>query len=249
MVANGGRDIIVTEMTQRLADAAGDDLVSVVLYGARVHGDYQHDDIHYHLLVVLRDLELGTIEKITGPIRWWLGKKKPYPRLLSPPVIRDAADVFPIEFLDITRHHQVLHGGDPFENLEVHKDHLRLQCERELREKLMRLQEGYISTGGKDRKLRRLLVESYLTYAEIFRGCLHLIGDKVPKHTIDAVREFCERADLEAAPFEEIHAFYSRDGDLADPAETFASYYAQLRRAVGAIDRFNTDSPPQGEAV
>lgn len=245
------QDAVVTEMTRKLADAAGDDLVSVVLYGARVHGDYQHDEAHYHLLIVLRDLELDTIETIAEPIRWWLGKKKPYPRLLSPPVIRDAADVFPIEFLDITRHHRVLHGDDPFVDLEVHKHHLRLQCERELREKLMRLQEAYISTGGKPRKLRKLLIESYLTFAEIFRGCLRLNGDQVPKHTIDAIRQFCEEAELEAAPFEKIHGYYSGDGDIDDPADTFASYYAQLRRAVGAIDRFATDnhSADQGEAV
>lgn len=244
-----GRDVI-RDMTDRLVEAAGDDLVSVVLYGARVHGDYEHDEEHFHLLIVLSDLGLEQVEAIAGPVRWWLGKKKPYPRILSPQVIRDAADVFPIEFLDITRHHEVLHGDDPFGELDVRTDHLRLQCERELREKLMRLQEGYIAANDKPRQLRRLLVESYLTFAQIFRGCLHLNsegGDGVPTHTIEVVRAFCEHAELEAAPFEQVHRFYAREENIEDPAATFASYYSQLRSAVGAIDRFAIET--QGDAV
>jgi hypothetical protein len=182
-------------------------------------------------------------------VRWWLGKKKPYPRILSPAVIRDAADVFPIEFLDITRHHQVLHGDDPFTRLDVRTDHLRLQCERELREKLMRLQEGYIAAADKPRNLRRLLVESYLTFAQIFRGCLYLLGDDAPTHTIDAIRAFCERADLEVEPFEQVHRFYAGEANIEDPAATFTSYYTQLRRAVGAIDSFSKAEPDEGDAV
>jgi predicted nucleotidyltransferase len=241
-------DAIISEMTDRLATAAGDDLVSVVLYGARVHGDYTHDQEHVHLLIVLRDLELEQVAAIAGPVRWWLGKKKPYPRIMSPRIIREAADVFPIEFLDITRHHRVLHGDDPFTELDVHKDHLRLQCERELRENLMRLQEGYIAAADKDRKLRRLLIESYLTFAQIFRGCLHLDGGDVPVATIEAIRAFCERAELDAEPFEQVHRQYAREADIERPAETFANYYTQVRRAVGAIDSFSTQQS-QGDAV
>lgn len=228
-------------MVERLVGAAGDALVSVVLYGARAHGDYQHDRDHFHLLIVLRELDLEHIARVSAPIRWWLKKKKPYPRLLSPAAIRDSADVFPIEFLDIVDHHRVLLGEDPFAELDVGRDHLRIQCERELREKLMRVQEAFVEADGKAKQLRRLMIESYLSFAAIFRGCLHMLGSEVPRHTIDAVRRYCELGEIDVGPFEEIHASCAGEGELNDPDALFVRYYAALRRAVAAADRFETD--------
>lgn len=232
---------LIRDMVARLTRAGGDDLLSVVLYGVRAHGDYATDPDHVYLLVVMRDLRLETVASIGDPIRWWRKHDKPWPRLMCPESIREAADVFPIELLDITAHHEVLHGDDPFGELDVQSDHLRLQCERELREKMMRLQEGYVETAGKTKAVRTLMVESYLTFANIFRGCLHLHGDTVPVHTIDAVRLFCERAGIDAEPFEAIDALLRGRAGSSEVAETFASYYKQLQRAVGAIDRFQAD--------
>jgi hypothetical protein len=231
---------VVEEMVERLA-AAREHLVAVVLYGARAHGDYAEDAEHIFLLIVLRDTSLEAVASVGPAIRWWRKKHKPMPRILSPELIREAADVFPIEFLDITAHHLVLWGEDPFGDLDVQPDHLRLQCERELREKMMRLQEGYIETGGKSRSIRRLMIESYLAFANIFRGCLHLIGDGVPVHTLDAVREFCRRAELDVGPFEDVDSLLRGDGVRNDVADTFNRYYDQLNHAVGAIDRFRDE--------
>ena len=57
-------------------------------------------------------------------------------------MIAESADVFPIEFLDIQRSHVLLHGDNPLTGVEIHGVHLRLQCERELREKMVGVLEG-----------------------------------------------------------------------------------------------------------
>jgi len=228
-------------MVERLVDSGGDSLASVVLYGARAHGDYENDKDHFHLLIVLHDLDVASLKSVADPIRWWLKKKKPYPRILSPAVIRDGADVFPIEFLDIVSHHKVLVGEDPFAELAVGKDNLRIQCERELREKLMRVQEAYIEADGKAKHLKRLLLESYLSFAAIFRGCLQIGNGEVPTKTIDAVSLFCKRAGIELAPFEEIHQAASGKGGLDAPDALFVRYYESLQGAISAIDTLGFD--------
>src|SRR5690606_11223773 len=114
------------------------------------------------------------------PIRWWLKQKQPWPRLFTRALIADSLDVYPIEFLDISDHHRLLYGDDPFGEVVVDLDRLRLQCERELREKLMRLREGFIECSRAPRKLEALLAESYASFEPIWRGCLHLLGRPVP---------------------------------------------------------------------
>jgi len=76
-----------------------------------------------------------------------------------------------------------------------------LWCERELREKMMRLREAYVEHHGSARELRRLLVTSYTTFVALFRGCLHLLGGEVPLHNDEVVSAFCERAGLDPEPF------------------------------------------------
>jgi hypothetical protein len=232
---------ILARTVERLAAAAGDRLVSVVLYGPAAHGDHYAEEA-FHLMVVLADLELATLARVADPIRRWIGKGQPMPRLFTRELIADAADVFPIEFLDIRSYHVVLHGEDPLAELDVHKDHLRLQCERELREKLMRLVEAYLEAAGSERKLRRLLVESYPTFVAIFRGCLLLESDRAPAHGVDVAEAFCRQADLDPAPFSEVERLEHGERSSGGVEELFGRYYAQLTRAVSAIDRFSPQS-------
>jgi hypothetical protein len=169
--------------------------------------------------------------------RWERGRQ-PVPRLFTPELIADSADVFPIEFLDIRRSHVVLHGPDPFEALVVQRDHLRLQCERELREKLMRLREAYVEVHARPRELGRLLTDSYTTFVALFRGCLHLLGAEVAVHNDEVVAAFCERAGLDRRPFDEVERRKRGEAPSSGARELFARYYAELGAAVARVNRF-----------
>lgn len=232
------RDDLVKEMTARLADAAGEQLVSVVLYGPEAHGDTYRAVSELHLMVVLGDLDPPTLRPLGNAVRWWLGKGQPWPRLFSPELIRDSADVYPIEFLDITRHHRVLHGDDPLAGLEVDTAQLRLQCERELREKLMRLREGYVEARGKPRHVRRLIAASYASFALVWRGCLHLVGAPVPLHDDEVATALCERLELDASPFAAAARLAAGASTQEDVNELFDRYYHELERMVERVDRF-----------
>ena len=153
-------------------------------------------------------------------------------------MVQDSADFFPIEFLDLRASRQVLFGDDPFRDLEVHTGHLRLQCERELREKMMRLREAYIQVYDVPRKLTRLLTESYTTFVALFRRCLYLDGDGVPVHNEDVVAAFCERAGLDRGPFDDVAQLKRGHAPGTSSEPLFARYYRELTKAVGRIDRF-----------
>lgn len=241
-IAVNSSDPALNRFVEELKTAAGSHLVSVVLYGSAARGDYTSGTSDFNVLVVLDELEPSTLERLTDPIQRWLRRGQPPPRLLSPSLIADSADVFPIEFLDLKASRVVLFGADPFSHLEVRTGYLRLQCERELREKLMRLREAYIDVHAHPKRLRRLLTESYTTFVALFRGCLRLVGEKPPRHNAEVVATFCARADLDRSPFEQVARLKAGAPVDLDPKTLFARYHEELTKAVRRVDRFDARS-------
>ena len=231
------------KMVEDLRGAAGDRLLSVVLYGSAARGDFQKATSDWNLILVLRDLSPDSLESIAAPLARWRKQRQPMPRLFSPETIAESADVFPVEFLDLKRSRVVVHGEDPFAEIEVHRDHLRLQCERELREKMMRLREGYIEAADRPKELGRLLTDSYGTFVALFRGCLDLLGEEVPVHNDDVVTAFCEKADLDRTPFERVSRLKAGKDPGLPPKTLFSTYYDELTKAVHRVNRFE----PGGE--
>ena len=224
-------------MVARVSSALGERLVSLVLYGPAVHGDTYREVSQLNLMIVSSDLEPETLGLLGDPVRWWLKLDQPWPRLFSPELIRDSVDIYPIEFLDITRHHRVLFGRDALASVQVDVTLLRLQCERELREKLMRLREGYVESRGRPRHVRQLLAASYASFALVWRGCLHLLGVPVPVHDGEVAAALCRRLELDPGPFGEV-AQIAAGTASHDEGAVFARYYRELGEMVTRIDRF-----------
>ena len=230
------------DVKRLIEDLQGDPAMapfSVILYGSAARGDYVEQASDLNLILVLEDLAPARLDAIAPAVRRWMKHGHPAPRLFSPALIRASADVFPVEFLDIRAAHLVLHGPDPFAGLEVRPDHLRLQCERELKEKLMLLREGYVAVQGEADAVRRLLGSSYPAFATLFRGCLRLLGGEVPARNADVIAAFCARAGLETGPFVEVERLRAGERAKDDVKVLFARYYAQVGRAAEAVDRFD----------
>ncbi len=236
---------VLRKMVKSLKAALGERLRSIVLYGSAARGDFQKATSDFNLLVVVDELNPNVLEALSPVVLRWCRGGQPFPRLFSPQLIAESTDVFPIEFLDIRRHRLVLHGEDPLAAVEIHRDHLRLQCERELREKMMRLREGYIETQGKAKAVKRLLTESYPTFVALFRGCLHLLGGEIPAHNDEVVTAFCSRAELDPSPIEEVGKLKRGEKAEADAKVLFGSYYDELTKAVQRVDRFTPPVEPR----
>jgi hypothetical protein len=231
-------DPILDGMIQRLTAAAGARLESVVLYGPAARGD-ELAGRYYHLIIVLADLTPASLAPLAGPIRWWREREQPMPRLFSDAFIAASADVFPLELLDIAHHRRILHGQDPFADLAVDTSHLRLQCERELREKMMRLCEAYTEALERPKRLEQLLVASYLDFADVLRGCLYLRGETPPARAAEVVARYCAGAGIEPEPFGAIERLAR--GEQQDLVALFARYHAALSEVIEAVDRFTNE--------
>jgi hypothetical protein len=63
----------------------------------------------------------------------------------------------------------------------VQPHHLRLQCEREIKGKLLLLREGFLETEGKQKRIAELIKASITAFLSIFNGLLHLKGCEIPQ--------------------------------------------------------------------
>src|ERR1044071_5656226 len=90
-----------------LRAAHGHNLISITLYGssAAVATDAR---ARHDLLVILQRIELTDLRDASGPIRNWTAAGQPMPVYFSQDELRRAADVFPIEFLQMEQARQVL---------------------------------------------------------------------------------------------------------------------------------------------
>ena len=241
-----GKHPAIQKLVEDVVGAVGDGVRAVVLYGSAARGDFEAATSDLNVILVLQDLTPTRLEALGPALHRWERRGQPPPRLFSPELIAESADVFPIEFLDLVQRRVVVHGQDPFAELVIHPDHLRLQCERELREKMMRLREGYVAARGRPKAVARLLTESYTTFLALFRGCLHLLGGSVPFHNRDTAAAFCERAGLDRTPFDEVGRLKHEENAVSDPRSLFARYYEELTKAVHRVDRFG--SPDGGSS-
>src|SRR5918912_1155402 len=114
----------------------GDNLACVMLYGSAASGDFVQIESDYNLLIALNRITPEDLRLAQPPMREWQRLGHPLPVYFTTEELRDAADVFPIEFFQMAKARAVLYGHDPFEYAELSDANLRHQTEYELRSRL-----------------------------------------------------------------------------------------------------------------
>src|SRR5215212_3548174 len=191
----------------------GDNLASVVLYGSAASGDFVQLESDYNLLIALHRITPEDLRLAQPPTREWQRLGHPLPVYFTFAELRDAADVFPIEFHQMGRARVVLYGRDPFESFSISDENLRHQTEYELRSKLIQLRRLYIPASGSAERLRDLMADSLSSFATLFAPVLLLHGQEPPVMKLDIVRATVKRLGLDGAVFERVFAL--RDGTSA----------------------------------
>ena len=228
-----------------LRSTHGDNLVSVVLYGSAAAGDHIELRSDYNLLITLNRITPEDLRLAQAPMREWQRLGHPLPVYFTTEELRDASDVFPIEFLQMEKARVVLYGKDPFEFVEVSEANLRHQTEYELRSKLIQLRRLYIPASVSVAKLSVLMSDSLASFAALFRPVLILSGREPPVAKPDAVRAMVKLLGLDGEPFERIFALRAT-GEMpltdTEANDLFAAYMAQIERVIEAVDRMENKS-------
>ena len=192
---------MLQEFVDRVKNAAGANLVSVVLYGSALSPDYNPEFSDLNILCVVRDLGKETLDALDAATGWWTGKDNPMPLIFSRDELLLGADVYPIELIDMKRRHRILYGEDLLEGLEIPLTLHRIQLEHDLRTNLLRLRQRYLAAHGKSGKVRDLMLESVTSFLTLFRHAVIVMGGPPPASRRDAARQLGEKLGFDPAVF------------------------------------------------
>lgn len=148
----------------------GGNLASVILYGSAAKGDFVPKSSDYNVLIALHKIRPKDLRNAHASIREWHKLGHPVPVYFTVSELKNAADVFPIEFHEMEAARKVLYGTDVLENVEISDDFLRHQVEYELRSKLILLRRQYIPASQSVEGLVKLMTASLSSFAALFRG-------------------------------------------------------------------------------
>src|SRR6267378_4434287 len=243
-MANKSNSRVLDTLVQNLRNAHSDNLASIVLYGSVAAGDHAERHSDYNLLIALNRIASEDLRLSQNAMRDWLKSGQPTPVYFTVEELKRAADVFPIEFLQMEKARKILYGRDPFEFVEVSQANLRHQTEYELRTRLIQLRRLYIPASTSVEKLSALMSDSLSSFAALFRAVLILHGQEPPVSKSDNVRATARLLGLEESPFEKIFELRAKAKSTLTEAESnrvFAAYMTQIERVIEDVDRIENE--------
>ena len=160
-------DKLLSQLVDRLSQAYGHDLRSVVLYGSAAAGDFHQKHSDLNILCVLRDVGVESLQKAEQTAHWWRSFGNPAPLLWAENELACATDAFPVEFLDLREQHRVLHGEDLVAGLTIDPAFHRVQVEHELRTKLLALRQRYLGIYRDQKMVLKLMVDALPSFVHI----------------------------------------------------------------------------------
>jgi hypothetical protein len=208
-------------LINEIKDIVGNRFLSAVLYGSSVDNTgSQSSDIN--LIFVIEQLTAFDLKSLSPAVKKWQKFKKGLPVFMGKTEWYASTDVYPMEYSDIKERYSVLYGEDIVAELEIDKCYLRLQCESETKNLLIRLRQGYVANSSDKQIIADLILNSSKSLIAIFKAILRMTSDeKVANDKIQIVKDAAPLLGLEVELFIKIidfrndkKVFNSNDYDL-----------------------------------
>ena len=195
------KDNVTHRFKTELIQIFGKEVVSVILYGSAATDEYVPKKSDYNFLVVLTEEGIRHILDVQKSLGRWQGMGISVPLFLTKSYIEASLDSFPVEFFNMKAAYQILSGEDVLKPLKINNQDLRLQCERELKGKLLQIRQGAILSRGRSGPLKQLLLRSLVAFISIFKVLLHLKKKDIPRIKQEVLLATCREFNLDEGLF------------------------------------------------
>ena len=223
-------------ITTTLENNLGDILQSVVLYGGVAKNELVKDTDRVNLMVVLSEINLTTLNQVGDGLS---GKRSNqiHTTVLTKTDLGTSTDVFPIKYLDMQQDYEVLTGEDVVKDLEIGRDNLRLRCEQEIKNLMLKLRRMYIHSRKNPKALEGILLRSYYSFLQSGDALAELITGKV-YHQEEEVVEAIGAIGLDADLMKKIVKLRSGEslGDEAAVKKIFEAFMTLVEKAAKMAD-------------
>ncbi|MBU1262421.1 hypothetical protein KJ640_05675 [bacterium] len=221
----------VSGYVEEMLSIHGDKIISVALYGSALGKDFSKKTSDINIAVIFSEIGFSDLKKSQKLISKGIKKKIPSPLFLTKPYIESSADVFPIEFLEMKENHATIYGDDILSGIEVSPLNLGLECESQIKGKLIRIRQAYLEMGGNKKGIERLLKESLNSLIPVFKGLLRLKGIASPSSKEEILKETAKTFGCEGDVFVKIFQDRQNNERISgkDIESFFEMYLSQLQ--------------------
>lgn len=229
---------IFPDITTDYKDVYDGDLISIILYGSAAGKDYRPGKSDINFMIVLSEVGIERLDRAFKIVKKWRKRNVAIPVFLTENYVETSTDVFPIEYLNFKSNYVPVYGKDILKDLSFKPEFIRLQCEREIKGKLLLLRQVYLETSGKGRALKGAISQSIRAFVAIFEALLHVKGLELPKEKLQIIRATAQAFDLDSSVFEKL---LDVKDDKIKPGEDemrglFQKYLAEVRKLSKQVD-------------
>jgi predicted nucleotidyltransferase len=221
----------------------GDDLISIILYGSAAGDDYNPGRSDLNFLIVLSEAAIDHLDRAIGIVSRWKKKNVAVPLFMTRSYIASSLDSYPIEFLNMQMKYILVYGEDVLKDVSIKSDHVRLQCEREIKGKLLLLRAGFLQTEGKKRKIKELISSSITAFVSIFSGILYIRNVGIPGTRRKILSAVAKEIPVNMSIFTECMDVKEdkRNFSSAEINTLFKDYLCEIRKLWEFVDKMEVE--------
>ncbi|HOZ20551.1 MAG TPA: hypothetical protein PLO28_02140 [bacterium] len=230
---------IANEFTEDVKEIYGEELVAVILYGSALSSSWDPGKSNINFLVVLSEIAITRLNAAFPLVEKWRKRLRTLPIFMTKNYISASLDSFPVEFFHMKRRHQTLYGEDVLAPLNIPHANLRLQCEEQIKGKLLHLREEYLATLGKRYRLQALINLTLPPFAVLFKSLLALKDAEIPALHSEIVMRTAELYGLDRDLFQQIIQAFEKKGkfSLVEMNRIVAAYISEISKLTLLIDQ------------
>lgn len=219
----------INSFTSSLKNDLGDSLVSVVLYGGLVKNEMIKETDRVKIMIVVKNANIPSLDKVGDALSSTKRAKQIQLLTLTPADLSSSTDVFPIKFLDMQQDYEILHGEDLVKDLEIGRDHLRIRCEQEVKNLMLKLRSMYLRSRKDSKVLQKVLLKAYYSFLQSGDALAELKTGKVYRKE-NEILDGIESIGLDSALMKKIQAL--RTSESAPDQETLHDLYEQFMEMI-----------------
>ena len=192
---------ITSNVITNLKEVFAEKLVSVILYGSCASDECENEFSDINIIVVIENLLAVDLKKANSALKDFMQTKHPLPLFMDKEEWFDSCDVYPIEYSDIKDRYRILYGEDIVKPLVLEKTNLRLQCEHETKNLLIKLRQNYLAQSNDLKAIEKLLKTSSKSFFAIFRAILRLTETKISFNHQDDINSLAGKVKIDKETF------------------------------------------------
>ena len=230
-------DAKLRELVNRLKEFAATNLECVILYGSGARGDFRPGHSDLNVVCVLHALTIEELGRMADVVKWWcVEQKEPAPLFFTRDELRQAADVFAIEILDMKQGRRVLYGKDVVAEIEVPMNLHRVQIEHDLRTILLKLRQHYLRAAGNAKELAPVLRKSFSGVLTLLRHVVIAFGEEPPVTAHEIVARAAAVTGSSTAAFEGMLRLRETGEIHGEIIPVYGAYLKALEQILNVLD-------------